>query len=278
MSKWIWRLFYLFVVVFLVHSIALAFGIDLSKNSSFYLVVFILPVSLFILHIIYSLGIWRSILFISLASGIGWTMETIGLRDGVVFGGRYVYTGHGMAIGTVPLVVCLYWSVFIYTGYSLVNSFLYWLHRKRPTVSKNMIFRVIPLVLLDATFVTIIDLFMDPIQVRDGGWRWLDGGAYFDIPIGNFIGWFITAALVLGIYRVIEYYLPIKVEKKDSSIVVLPTILYGMLAISFSISATQFGLYTLVAIGASLMFPIVITNLYLYARFIKQEHHSQTNK
>jgi len=119
---------------------------------------------------------------------------------------------------------------------------------------------------------------MDPIQVRDGGWRWLDGGPYFGIPIGNFIGWFMTTAIVLGIFRVIEYYLPIKVEKKDSSTVVLPTILYGMLAISFSISATQFGLYTLVAIGASLMFPIVIANLYLYARFTKHEHHSQTNK
>lgn len=166
----------------------------------------------------------------------------------------------------------LYWAVFIYTGYSLTNSFLHWLHKRKPAVSKNMIYQIIPLVVLDAALVTIIDLFMDPIQVHDGSWRWLDGGAYFGIPIGNFIGWFITAAIVLGIFRLIEYFLPEKSEKKDPSMMILPTILYGILAITFSISAIQFGLYRLVVIGASLMFPVVIANLYLYLRFVKDRH------
>lgn len=105
MSTWIWRLFYLLIVVFLIHSFGLVLGIHFSKNTVFHWILLILPASLFLLHVVYTLGIWRSILFISLASGIGWAMETIGLKDGVVFGGRYVYTGHTMAIGTVPLFV-----------------------------------------------------------------------------------------------------------------------------------------------------------------------------
>jgi uncharacterized membrane protein len=41
-------------------------------------------------------------------------------------------------------------------------------------------------------------------MVADGHWRWLDGGAYFGIPISNFIGWFLTAAAIFAVWRWIE--------------------------------------------------------------------------
>ncbi|MEI6326763.1 MAG: carotenoid biosynthesis protein [Candidatus Roizmanbacteria bacterium] len=268
MLKWIWRLFYLLLVVFLIYCISLASGFDLSKNIFFRWILLIVPATLFILHVIYSLGLWRSIFFVGLASGVGWAMETIGLRDGVVFGGQYVYASHSIAIGTVPISVCVYWAVFIYTGYSIVNSSLYWLHKKKPTLSKSPVYHIIPLVVLDATLVTVIDLFMDPVQVHDGAWRWLGGGAYFGIPIGNFVGWFFTASIVVGVFRLVEYFLPEKSEKKDSQMMLVPTIMYGVLTIAFSVYAARFGLYGLLGIGVSLMCPIIIANLYLYRRFM----------
>lgn len=273
MQKWIWKLFYLLIAVILVHSVGLAFGIHLSENIIFHFVLLILPVILFLIHAIYTLGIKRSVLFILLASGTGWIMETIGLKYGTVFGGRYIYEANQWMIGMVPLSVVLYWAVFIYTGYSIVCSFLYWSYKRKPIVSDDPFYQIIPLVLLDAALVTIIDLFMDPIQVQSGAWQWLDGGIYFGIPIGNFIGWFITTIIVVGTFRLIEYFIPVKTEKKDSSIFILPTVAYGMLAISYSISAIQFGLYTLIIIGLSLMLPIVIANLCLYTNYLKHKRN-----
>jgi uncharacterized membrane protein len=267
MQRWIWKLFYLLIAVIVVHNVGLVFGVHLSKNIFFHTLLLILPVSLFLLHTIYTLGIKRSLLFILLTSGTGWAMETIGLKYGVVFGGRYIYEGNQWMVGIVPLSVVLYWAVFIYTGYNIVCSFLYWLHKNKPVISKNSFYQLILLILFDAALVTIIDLFMDPIQVQSGAWQWLDGGKYFGIPIGNFFGWFITAFLSVGIFRITEYVLPIKTEQKDASLFILPTIAYGMLAVSFSISAIQFGLYSLVVIGLSLMFPVVIANLYLYTKY-----------
>lgn len=266
MQRWIWKLFYLLISVIVVNGVGLVFGIHLSKNIFFHTLLLVLPVALFILHAIYTLGIKRSILFVVLTSGVGWIMETIGLKYGVVFGGRYIYEVNQWMVGIVPLAVVLYWAVFIYTGYSIVCSFLFWLHKGKPIVSKNSLYQLIPLILFDASLVTIIDLFMDPIQVQSGAWQWLDGGGYFGIPVGNFVGWFITAFISVGVFRLIEYFLPVKTEKEDSSVFILPTTAYGMLAVSFSISAIQFGLYTLVIIGLTLMLPVIIVNLYLYIK------------
>jgi uncharacterized membrane protein len=39
-------------------------------------------------------------------------------------------------------------------------------------------------------------------------WAWLDGGPYFGVPIGNFVGWFVVTVLVTGLFRLFEYYKP----------------------------------------------------------------------
>lgn len=269
MQKWIWKLFYLLIAVILTHSVGLLFGIHLSQNLVFHFVLLILPILLVILHAIYTLGIGRSLFFIIIASGIGWLMETEGLKYGTIFGGRYIYEGNPLTIGIVPLAVILYWGVFIYTGYSIVCAFFYWRHKKKPNKKNNPIFQILPLVLLDGVIVIVIDLFMDPIQVKAGTWQWLDGGIYFGVPLGNFFGWFLTTIIVTGIFRFMEYLLPAKDDAKDTSVFILPTIAYGMLAISFSISAIQYRLYSLAIIGLFLMVPIVITNLYLYLKYNK---------
>ena len=38
----------------------------------------------------------------------------------------------------------------------------------------------------------IVDLVIDPATVAGGLWVWLDGGAYFGVPVSNYVGWLIT--------------------------------------------------------------------------------------
>jgi putative membrane protein len=49
--------------------------------------------------------------------------------------------------------------------------------------------------------LTAWDLLLDPQMVDWGLWVWQEPGAYFGIPLINFLGWFLTGALVTWIAR-----------------------------------------------------------------------------
>jgi putative membrane protein len=167
-------------------------------------------------------------------------------------------------IFNVPIEVAFFWAVFIYTGYCITTSFLYWLNKDKPNhIQKN--FSLLPLlILLDGFFVVAIDLFMDPLEVKAGAWRWLDGGTYYGIPIGNFVGWFLVTITVTGIYRLFEYFYSDRNSKIDRKVFLIPVIGYGTMSLSFGVSAFEYQLVSLAIIGMILMLPTVITNLFMF--------------
>ena len=192
-------------------------------------------------------------------------MEYLGLHFGTVFGGQYVYRPGQLSIAGVPVSVIAFWAVFIYTGYCITTSFLYWRKKNKPS-KKTGVLALVGLVLLDAWFVTAIDLFMDPIQVTLGGWKWLQPGLYFGVPFGNFVGWFVTTLIVTGLFRSLEYFYPTKPVSINRSVYLIPVLGYGAMALSLSVSAAQQGLFTLLPIGLLFMIPTVIWNIILFRR------------
>jgi len=122
-------------------------------------------------------------------------------------------------------------------------------------------------ILLDGWFVLVIDLFMDPLEVWKGAWTWVNGGPYFGVPIGNFVGWFTVAVLSSGIFRSLEYFFPKKELKFDKSIFIIPVILYGLVALSLLGMALQFQMYELGILGSLLMVPTVLFNLFLFNKY-----------
>ncbi|MFH0773158.1 MAG: carotenoid biosynthesis protein [bacterium] len=239
-----------------------------EKYKWFRLLFFALPGVLLFLHAILTLSPKKALLFIFLASGTGTIMEYIGLKDGVFFGGHYIYKSQA-TLFTVPFNVILYWAVFIYAGYSIVNSFLYWLKQKKPNHKIGNYMLLLLTILLDGFVVVALDLFMDPIAVRMGEWKWLTGGAYFGVPIGNFVGWFIVVIIATGMFRVIEYFFPKKEIRYNKSIFIIPVLGYGMLAISFCFKALYFQMYDLVILGSLFMLSTVILNLFLFRKYKK---------
>ncbi len=118
--------------------------------------------------------------------------------------------------------------------------------------------------MMDGYFVVAIDFFMDPIAVKLGNWQWLTGGAYFGVPWGNFVGWFIVTIIVTGVFRVSEYFFSSHKPKFNPTIFIIPVISYGVLAIFYTRSAITLQISNLVWIGSLLMWPQVILNLVLY--------------
>ena len=196
---------------------------------------------------------------------IGFAFEYAGLKFGVVFGGNYEYGNLGLTLASVPLVVTLYWAIFIYSGYNVTNAFLFWIKKQKPSKSKKDIVLLPLLIILDGLIVTAIDVFMDPLQVQAGHWAWIGGGQYFDIPIGNFIGWFVVVAIATGIFRIFEYFYPKEVAGISKEIFIIPVIGYGQLCLLLMILALKSNMIDLAMIGFLAMFPVIFINLILFA-------------
>ncbi len=114
--------------------------------------------------------------------------EHLGSRYGFLFG-NYHYTDllGFKAFGTVPVIIPIAWFMMLYPSWRVAGRLL----RK---VRSGWF--VPARIVIGALAMTAWDLSLDPRWVADGGWVWHDGGAYFGIPLSNFLGWFVTAALI----------------------------------------------------------------------------------
>jgi len=261
-----WKVFYLLIFISVIKTAGDVMGVQLEEKYLWFKMIYYgIPGLLLALHSILTLSPKRVFLFVLLASGTGAIMEYFGLKIGAFFGGHYVYSPQ-ITLITVPIKVIVYWAIFIYTGYCIVTSFLYWLKQKKPTIKTGNYLLLLFTVLLDGLVVVALDLFLDPIAVRAGEWKWLEGGPYFGVPIGNFIGWLLVVVIATGIFRSIEYFFPIKEMKYNKSVLIIPVLGYGLLAVSFLIKAVRFQMFDLALVGSLLMFPIVFLNLYFYIR------------
>ncbi len=271
-EKLSWALFLLIVFISVIHALwKIANPQALDMYQWLKLIFLISPVVLILVHAITTLTLKRAVILLTLAMSVGLTMEYIGLTYGTFFGGPYIYKMQPGLFG-VPWYVICYWAVFIYTGYALTNSFLYWLIKDKPSRHGRSILLIILCILADGYFVTAIDLFMDPVSVHAGNWIWVEGGQYFGIPVGNFVGWFIVTVTVTSVFRLYEYFNPLRKRNVDQRIYLLPVLGYGLLATMYAVSAIKFDLL-LTVVGLVWMMPQVGLNLYAYRKYAIQ--HSQ---
>jgi uncharacterized membrane protein len=137
-----------------------------------------------------TLGWSRVGAFFVLSVVVSLAAELVGTTTGVPFG-AYQY---GEALGPkildrVPYAIPLSW---FYLG--LAAFVLSW-HLTRGW----------PAVLLGAWLLTVWDLVLDPAMAHPAMplnfWVWHEEGAYFGMPVGNFVGWALTAATFMGLAR-----------------------------------------------------------------------------
>jgi len=222
---------------------------------------------LLVLHAFWSLGYQRGFLLLSTAFLSGLFFEIAGVHLGIVFGGDYSYQdGARNVLLGVPLLVTLFWVAFIYVGYWLTSSFFIWLGKGKPNqIGGNHLWLALA-VCLDGLAVVIIDLIMDPIQVRAGNWGWLDAGSFFGVPPANFLGWFLVTIIATGTFRTLEYYLPLKAAGRIGSALLIPTVGYGLLGLGLAAMALESGIPELAPIGAVLMLTLALINLRFFLR------------
>lgn len=142
--------------------------------------------------------------------------EYIGINYGGPIGIRYYYNPlFKPQIFGLPIFVWLFWGIFIITSYNLSNSILInFLQKDYNSFLKDRL-NFLLITLFDGFIVTTFDLFIDPIAVKYGLWRWENFKfSYFGVPIGNFVGWYIIASSTTFLLRIIDYFIPSKLNLK----------------------------------------------------------------
>jgi putative membrane protein len=135
------------------------------------------------LHAYLALGSARFVKFVSIALITTIVVEIIGVKTGIPFG-TYEYDPArlGLTVFQVPLLIPFAWFMMLYPAWLVVN---------------DLVKAKIPAVLLSALLMASWDLYLDPQMVNEGYWTWFISGAPSqEIPISNFVGWFVTAAII----------------------------------------------------------------------------------
>lgn len=266
-NKILWFLFYLTTIIVLLDAVLFTSGqrpTIIIELSTIYLL------AVLFLYISWTTNYKKAIFFIALAFLTGLIFEIIGLNYGLFFGGHYVYLNPllGFKLLDVPISVPVFWAIFIYTGYSVTNSFLFWLNKNKPNKQQRNILLIPVLMIIDGLLVVAMDLLMDPICVKLNNWIWVDHQQYFGVPLRNFFGWFIVTLIVTGIFRFFEYFDSSKQNRPDKSVFLMPVLVYGMFSLMFIGYAVYFEMYTLPIVGFGVMLPIVALNIILFLKHV----------
>jgi putative membrane protein len=131
--------------------------------------------------------IWYSVFVIIL----GFVVEYIGVRFGIIFG-QYSYGNTlGPKLFNVPLIIGLNWLLVMYCIASLTESL------KIPTLAK---------ILAGASLAVAVDWLIEPVAMHFDFWTWKDG----IVPLQNYVGWFFTSVVMQSAYHLIK----VKAENK----------------------------------------------------------------
>lgn len=156
-------------------------------------------------HAYYSLGWKRAATLFGLTLGFSWLMETVSIESCMI--GCYQYTAVlGPKLGVVPLMIPLGWFTTTYTAYVVVNLIV---DGTPWSETLGGAWRSILIALVGAFIQTAWDLAGDPYMVHVvKAWVWDDGGPFFGVPWGNFIGWVEIGFMAALIFRWLERDIP----------------------------------------------------------------------
>ncbi len=162
-------------------------------------------------HAWHRFGRRRALAFAAIVLPVTWAVEAAGVRWGWVFG-RYHYTALlGPQLLGVPAFIPVAWAVVLYLSHGLADAILGPLDARALRTRRGLphaMSSIARRAALGALAATAWDVGMDPLLSHGGMWVWLDGGAYFGVPLQNFAGWLSTSFVVLVAFELISAFLP----------------------------------------------------------------------
>lgn len=147
----------------------------------------------------------KTFLWLLLGYGIAWASEFSSIHNGFPYG-LYHYLDSALVgelrIFGVPFFDSLSYTFLIFAGYSTACFAM----RNIAESAATSFFTVF----LGAVFTMLLDMIVDPLAHL--GSYWFLGniyyyeypGNYFDVPVTNFLGWFLVAFVVMSSFKITE--------------------------------------------------------------------------
>jgi len=139
---------------------------------------------------------WRGILtFVGISLVTGNIFENLGVRTGFPYGHYYFTEVMGPKLFAVPIMMG-----FAYVGMGYLCWTLAWLILGK--VQDPLIgYRLVTLPLVAAFLMVAWDLSQEPIWATIlHCWIWVQGGAYFGVPLSNFFGWYLANYFIFQLF------------------------------------------------------------------------------
>jgi putative membrane protein len=134
---------------------------------------------------------------------IGYSVEAIGVRTGLLFGSYSYGNLFGFKAFETPLLIGVNWLFLSLSTHGVVQYF-----------TKKPLF----LVIISALLMTGLDFFIEPVAMELGFWNWENNL----IPFQNFVMWFTTSIVI----HAIIYSFRLKINAKISLVVFIAQFLF----------------------------------------------------
>ena len=152
----------------------------------------VLPLLVFaLIHGVMSYRMHGILIFFAMCLVVGNVFENLGVATGFPFGRYYFTDAMGPKLFQVPILLGLAYVGMGYLSWTLGRVILGYL--RTPLVGAQVI--TLPLV---ASFIMVAwDFANDPVWANINRlWVWQHGGAYFGVPLTNFLGWYLVVYLI----------------------------------------------------------------------------------
>jgi uncharacterized membrane protein len=165
------------------------------------------------------------LIFFAICLVVGNIFENVGVRTGFPFGSYYFADLMGPKLFAVPIQLGLAYLGMAYLSWTLARVIL---GNMRSPVTRS---RVVTLPLIAAFIMVAWDFSQDPVwSTVLHLWIWRRGGAYFGVPVSNFLGWYLT---VYVFYQLFGLYL----RGQSTNPVPVPSSYWNVAILFYAVSA-----------------------------------------
>jgi putative membrane protein len=182
------------IAVFFISNILLIFTYknpNLLALDSFLVTAFLFIIA--ILHGMERYGKKNILVFFLITWAVSFFFENLSIMTGFPFG--FYHYSSSLGLLNVPLIIIFAYFAIGYLAWMLSHVLTGQYSRK---LEGKQIF-IVPFI---AAFLMVMwDLTVDPISsTLQGLWVWTTPGAYFGVPISNFLGWFLVVFIFFQIF------------------------------------------------------------------------------
>ena len=174
-----------FIVIFYVVG-TLGFLIPYTKSLFIAITPIALVLSVYLLALYHQEYSKKTILVFAIIYLLGFFIEVIGVKTGLIFGSYEYGSGLGLKVFKTPLLIGINWLFLTYTSVSILDHF---------KINKFLTILLAPFLMLT------YDIVLEQLAPKMDMWSWQDSS----IPLQNYISWYLIAlvfAALLKVFRI----------------------------------------------------------------------------